>query len=372
MFCVISVARATWRQLYLASTAIILCEPHLPRWFMRLFGPWLLPRVMWEPNELKLRYGDFFSSIASTDALLVNPILQLHGAVFSLIAAIPFPQSACAAQFVQFVLAIVWMCVPVVMVLRWRLRLLRRPPTNPLALLNNVTVVGVLLATLVFVEGPATSQSAAASVRDVFGYVLSVVSVIKTVLTIVSIVAEGYAKRSHHASLHNEKVTAQRRDDALQSQTNVMDWLNRTPKEVLVEVSAMPPPSKDLSSFVPVSSTETRSEPQATDTRVLQPPSLIVSTAVAPSPYYRTPRRSLNTVALDAQSEHLLQHSVHYTSQRPDPDEVLARQGHQRGHENKERVRQFTLKLLITRAARKAKVDGMKLDHPTQPRTQRI
>ncbi|CUG85823.1 transmembrane protein, putative, partial [Bodo saltans] len=39
MFCVVSVARATWRQLYLTSTSDVLCEPHLPRWFMRLFGP---------------------------------------------------------------------------------------------------------------------------------------------------------------------------------------------------------------------------------------------------------------------------------------------------------------------------------------------
>ncbi|CUG85813.1 membrane-associated protein, putative, partial [Bodo saltans] len=203
-----------------------------------------------------------------------------------------------------------------------------RPPSNPLVLLNNVTVVGVLLATLVFVEGPTSSQSTAASVRDVFGYVLTVVSVVKTVLTIVSVVAEGFAKRSHQTSLHKvkEQVNAER-----QSQTNVLFWLSEAAES------------------------QAFSEPQAADRCDLQLPSV----AVSPSPYYRTtPRRSLNTAALDAQIDHLLQHSlyaplVQRSSTEHDPVALLHQ--HLQQQQQWDRAQQFTMKLLVTRAARNAK-----------------
>ncbi|CUG85809.1 membrane-associated protein, putative [Bodo saltans] len=228
------------------------------------------------------------------------------------------------------------MCVPVVLVLRWRLRLLRRPPSNPLVLLNNVTVVGVLLATLVFVEGPASSQSAAASVRDVLGYVLTVVSVVNTVLTIVSVVAEGYAKRSHQTSLHKVKEQV---NGELQSQTNVLYWLSE---------------AADSQEF---------SEPQAADRCALQlacvaaSPALVLS--AGSSLYYRTPpRRSLNTAALDAQIDHLLQHSLYAPLVQHCPSEhdpVAYMHQHLQQQKQWNRAQQFTLKLLITRAARNAK-----------------
>ncbi|CUG85818.1 membrane-associated protein, putative [Bodo saltans] len=196
-----------------------MCEPHLPRWFLRIAGSWLLPRVMWEPKELKLQYGEFFSSVASIDAMRVAPLLQVHGAVFSLIAAIPFPQFACAAQFV---LAIVWMCVPVALLLRWELKLLRRPPSNPLVLLSNLVVFGVLIATLVFVEGPVGAQDAAASARDALGDVLTAVSILNTCITAVGTAAEMIARRSSDVVAETGKLEFIRGDREAEWDHNVL------------------------------------------------------------------------------------------------------------------------------------------------------
>ncbi|CUG90559.1 transmembrane protein, putative [Bodo saltans] len=173
-----------------ASTSAIFCEPFLPRWFLQLAGSWLLPTVIWEPNELKMRYGDLYSSVAWRNAFWAQNVLQAHGAVFALIAAIPFSEYLC---FLQFTFAMMWMCVPIGLVLMWKLRLLRRPPTNHLLVLSSLLSIGVLAATLVLME--AGSSPAATTARDVFSILLSVVSLIKTLVTIVSAVAEWIAKR---------------------------------------------------------------------------------------------------------------------------------------------------------------------------------
>jgi hypothetical protein len=190
-----SISGTVWPVICTAPTSEVLCVPHLPRWFLTLCGPsWLLPTVMWETKYHKLRWSSLFSSVASTDALWVQPLLQVHGAVFSLVAAIPFPRSVCA---VQFVAAMFLMCLPMGLVIHWRLRLLRRTPSNVLSLLSNAIVFGVILCTWIYADGPVSSQSAAAEARDGLGWALTVVSVTKTVLAVISAAAEKIATRHH-------------------------------------------------------------------------------------------------------------------------------------------------------------------------------
>ncbi|CUG85783.1 transmembrane protein, putative [Bodo saltans] len=160
---------------------------------MRCFGPWLLPHRAWKPNELKLQYNDFFSSVASKDALWVHPFLQMHGAVFSLIAAIPFRESVCMAQFG---LAIAWTCVPIALLVRWRLRLFRRPPLNALCFVSYLCVVAMLVASLVAQNSSNTSEviSDVIVAQSVLSGILAVVSAAKVVITLTIAFAEHRAK----------------------------------------------------------------------------------------------------------------------------------------------------------------------------------
>ncbi|CUG90557.1 membrane-associated protein, putative, partial [Bodo saltans] len=193
--CTMTVLQRTLRpSVFLSSTEDVFCEPYLPPWFSRLFGHWLLSRCQWEPASVRLQFGSFYVSVASREAMWVQPALQFHAAVFSLIAAIPFPQSACIAQFV---LAMAWMLVPVALVGHFKFNLLRRPFHNHLLALSALITIGVLGATAVFVDGSVaiTQRDNAATARDVLSIVLSVVSAIKIILGTIGEIAEWYAKR---------------------------------------------------------------------------------------------------------------------------------------------------------------------------------
>ncbi|CUG85778.1 membrane-associated protein, putative [Bodo saltans] len=301
---------SVWPRCFVSSTSDILCEPHLPWWFMRLFGPWLLPQVMWEPNELKLRYGDFFSSVASTDALWIHSLLQIHGALFSLIAAIPFPQSLCVAQFV---LAIVWMCVPIGLMIWRKLQLLRRPPNNSLMLFGNVVVIAVLVVSAILAEGPTSSHDDAATSRDVLGFVLSVIGAMKTTSNLLSAFAEGYAKRRYDAALVARRHVSKRRKklvDINDSPRNVDLWLE--------------------SQHVSISD-------QESTLMLLNNPKLM------------TPKRALSLASLDAHITLLLRQALCTPYTEADLVEEPARQV-------RERAQNFALKLLVVRAARGALV----------------
>jgi hypothetical protein len=205
VYCIVVVMGRVAMLVHLQPTTHIFCEPYLPRWFMRLFASWLLPRVGWEPKHLERQYGNFFSSVASKDALWVHPLLQVHGAVFSLIAAVPFPPQSCLAQFL---IAIGWMCVPIAVVLLWRLQLNRRPTSDPLILLSSLLTISVLIATAAFSLGPVSQQSVASSSRDLLSALLSAVNVLKVLLSFISAVAEWSAKRNW--SRHQAQLAPQR------------------------------------------------------------------------------------------------------------------------------------------------------------------
>ncbi|CUG90560.1 membrane-associated protein, putative [Bodo saltans] len=282
-----SISQEVWPAVHTVSTSEVLSEPNLPRWFLERFGFWLLPRVSWETKLHKLRWSSFFSSVASTDALWVQPFLQLQGAIFSLVAAIPFPTRVCVVQFViamllmcvpiaaivywklqllrrtpsnaltlitsllsfgvllctciyhsssckgpyshwslrfpsqrrcawcSLVIAMLLMCVPIVAIVHWKLQLLRRTPSNALTAITSLLSFGVLLCTCIYVEGPASSQAAAADARDGLGWALTVFSVIKTILAVISAAAEKLARRNRKKRLakasldhHHEDLSA--------------------------------------------------------------------------------------------------------------------------------------------------------------------
>jgi hypothetical protein len=339
-YLVFTVATATRKRLRIVKTSDVLCEPHLPRWFLQLSGSWLLPQVMWEPKDLRLRYGAFFSSVASTDALWAHSLLQVHGAVFSLIAAIPFPDTACVAQFV---LAIAWMCVPIALVLWWQLRLLRRPPSNLLSLLSSAIIVGVLLATAVYVEGPMSSREAAASARDALGVVLTVVSVVKTALSIVSLCAEVYATRS-------EGVLAGCDDHPYQLSSDQSQWLRRTV-----------PPRPDAAHHLQ-QETKPSSESHSSSV-VLQRPRNLTMPLVPQFASCCSPRRSVNTAGIDALIDRIVQHSLYApvhlqcepSTTNPQVVPIAQNLVRETAQRQRDGAQQFTLKVLITRAAREAK-----------------
>jgi hypothetical protein len=348
VYLVYTVVTATWKRLRIANTSDILCEPHLPRWFLQLSGSWLLPRVMWEPKNLKLRYGAFFSSVASTDALWAHSLLQVHGAVFSLIAAIPFPEAACV---VQFVLAIAWMCVPIALVLWWRLRLLRRPPSNLLSLLSSAIIIGVLLATAVYVEGPMSSREAAASARDALGVALTVVSVVKTVLNVVCMVAEGYAGRNYDATSSDALgATRHGRRRSDRGGKTVTAWLR---KQQLVSSNSDKTTltGEDASNVTTLNDLSLLEDPSAAQVSL----SLIAQPEAALGGMERrhSRHRALNIAALDAQIDHMLNHTCCATLMQfmedGEPYSLPAQRVRERAH-------RFALKLLVTRAARGAEV----------------
>ncbi|CUG17608.1 membrane-associated protein, putative [Bodo saltans] len=399
---VTSVAEATRGRVHTKDTSHFLCDPFLPRWFMKLAGSWLLPRVVWEPKDLKLQYGNFFSSVARSDAVWVHPVFQMHGAVFSLIAAIPFPSSACV---VQFVLAIAWVCVPVGLLVKWKLSLLRRPPSNPLSCLSNVIIIGVLIATVIFVEGPTSAQSVAASARDALGIVLTIVSVAKMVLSIVSVIAEALAKRRYDRDLKlkrtqiivevsseiemNAWVSELRHQQEEQHSRGVQE-LNYSNSNMNSSGSVADPslawasssflgssgdaglmrgasherstalkeshyPSKPQSAPLPPLSLENDDAQvthhhRAASLGALQLSSVLFDAdatvdSTTTTSFYGVPRRSLNLSTLDAQIDRVVSRSLYPRSESRE--------------QQKRRAQQFTLKLLITRAARKSRAEAL-------------
>ncbi|CUG17426.1 transmembrane protein, putative, partial [Bodo saltans] len=335
---------ATRGRVHTKDTSHFLCDPFLPRWFMKIAGSWLLPRVVWEPKDLKLQYGNFFSSVARSDAVWFHPVFQMHGAVFSLIAAIPFPSSACV---VQFVLAIAWVCVPVGLLVKWKLTLLRRPPSNPLSCLSNVIIIGVLIATVIFVEGPTSAQSVAASARDALGIVLTIVSVAKMVLSIVSVIAEALAKRRYDRDL---KLKRTQLIVEVSSEIEMNAWISelRHQQEQLLRGGGVQEELGNSNSNM--NSSGSVADPSLAwasssflgssgDADLLRGASDERSTALKECHY-----PSLNLSTLDAQIDRVVSRSLYPRSESRE--------------QQKHRAQQFTLKLLITRAARKSKAEA--------------
>jgi hypothetical protein len=342
-----SISVTVWPVICTAPTSEVLCVPHLPRWFLTLCGPsWLLPTVMWETKYHKLRWSSLFSSVASTDALWVQPLLQVHGAVFSLVAAIPFPRSVCA---VQFVAAMLLMCLPMGLVIQWRLRLLRRTPSNVLSLLSNAIAVGVILCTWIYADGPVRSQSAAAEARDGLGWALTVVSVTKTVLAVISAAAEKIATRNH------KKFTSA----WSQSGSGGGGGVEGSPLVELAEMWGFELVANQTSSMASLSlphhketrllaaavtSPEERRRRMILEDHVMNfPPQL----QAEPQPPPRDAQRLRHVQVLDAHIE-LVARSERFMSLRDDAGRLQEPQW--------KRLQAFTLKLLITRASRAKKV----------------
>ncbi|CUG90584.1 transmembrane protein, putative [Bodo saltans] len=163
----------------------------LPPWFLRVFGI-ALPAAAWVPQEIKLQGSSFFSAMASREVLHLQPLLHVHGAIFSLVAGLPFPSSACPAQFAVLM---VWALVPLVPQCAYQLRVLRRPPSNVLSVASSLLAVCIVACNAVFFEGPASLGDGARSALSVFGYMLTVVSGLKIIVSISGNIIEKYVRR---------------------------------------------------------------------------------------------------------------------------------------------------------------------------------
>ncbi|CUG85828.1 transmembrane protein, putative [Bodo saltans] len=311
--CVMKARRTFADVVFTSSTTTFLKTPFLPAEFLRYTKSWLLPLVTWKPTSVKYQYGDFYSSVASTDATWVHNLFQVHGAVFALIVAIPFPQSVCVAQFV---LAIVWMCVPVGLVLWWQLQLLRRPPSNHLLLMSKSITIGVLIATLMYSEGPEALQGGALTARNILSWALTVVSALTTGVNFLGGVAEYIAKR-------NKSMTMKKGKDRHDTNGN----LDLT-KAMLVE-------DADSSSAAPEQLLFALNE---SDSDV--------------SPLWtRRQATSTDAAILDARIEHILKSPV-FEELRRSRDTRYGGEGGggELSSERWEQLRQLTLSLLVTRA----------------------
>jgi hypothetical protein len=179
-----------WPEAGIVSTADDF-KAALPHWFLGAFGA-ALPVTAWAPKELKLQASSFFSAMASRETLRLQPLLHVHGAVVALIAGLPFPSSACPAQFAAL---LVWALVPLVPMCLCRMRVLRRPPSNALSVASSVLAACIVAATAVYFEGAAHLGGGAAVALSVLGYMATVVSGLKVAASLAGLITEKDVRR---------------------------------------------------------------------------------------------------------------------------------------------------------------------------------
>ncbi|CUG81171.1 membrane-associated protein, putative [Bodo saltans] len=164
-------------------------EAALSRRFLHTCGP-LLPAGSWCPARLRLQASSYFCAMAGRNVLVFQPLLHVHGGIFALIAGLPFPTSACVAQFA---LLVVWLMVPVALMLVHRLQLLRWPLSNVLSLAAWVLSACVVASTAVYFEGPAAMVAGARTATTVFSYLLTGVSGLKLIQSLFGNLVDIYA-----------------------------------------------------------------------------------------------------------------------------------------------------------------------------------
>ncbi|CUG94005.1 membrane-associated protein, putative [Bodo saltans] len=226
-------ARRVWPPLWVIPTHRAFQE-HLPPRVYRLIG-WTLPPVRWQPDVASQQGSAFFATISVKKLLWMQPVLQFHSTVFSVVAAAPFPSGVCAVQFTLLALLLV---LPIALISWHRFAVLRRPPSNVLVVCSDAISIGVVVATAVAALGPASSADGATEALRVFSALLVTVTVVKVAVTLVSIIAEERVKK-----LSKEQSVADR-----ESQLDNLSGVSFTmsPPHKSVSVAPFPHPLQDV------------------------------------------------------------------------------------------------------------------------------